>query len=127
MEQSTGDLVRRLSEDTSRLVRDEIRLARLEMLESFGNAKAGAGLFGGAAVAALYGGGAVVAGVILAVALALPAWACALIVGGGLFLFAGLCALAGRGRFRKAAPPLPKEAVAGFRHDIGAVKEGMHR
>lgn len=124
---TTGDLVKKLSEDTSRLVRDEIRLARLEMLDSLGNAKRGAGMFGGAGLAALYGLGAVVAGMVLALALAVPAWAAALIVGAVLFAVAGLLALMGRGRLRRATPPVPKEAVAGVRHDIDVIKGGMQR
>ncbi|WP_189134234.1 phage holin family protein [Wenjunlia tyrosinilytica] len=126
-ERPTGDLVRQLSEQTSTLIRDEIRLARLEMLDSLGNAKSGAGLYGGAGTAALYGVGAVVAGLVLALALAVPAWAAALIVGAVLLAAAGALARMGRGRFRRAAPPLPREAAAGVRQDIDTVKGGLHK
>ena len=124
---STGDLVKKLSQDTSRLVRDEIRLARLEMLDTLGNAKRGAGLFGGAGLMAFYAGAALVATVILALAIALPAWASALITAGLLFLLAGVLALLGRARFRRAAPPVPQEAAAGFKRDIDTIRERMHR
>jgi hypothetical protein len=54
-DRSVGDLVRNLSEDLSRLVRDEIRLAQAEVGEKAKKAGVGIGAFGGAGVAALVG------------------------------------------------------------------------
>ena len=56
-----GELAARLSDDTVRLVRDEIRLARAEMTQKAKAAGVGAGLFGGAGVFAVYGLGVLVA------------------------------------------------------------------
>lgn len=50
-----GELVTRLSDDTVRLVRDEIRLAQAEMTQKAKAAGVGAGLLGGSGVFAVYG------------------------------------------------------------------------
>ena len=47
-ERPVGDLVKQLSEQTSTLIRQELRLAQLEMQEKGKRAGIGAGLFGGA-------------------------------------------------------------------------------
>ncbi|WP_079317580.1 phage holin family protein [Microbispora sp. GKU 823] len=109
---STGELVRRLSEDVSRLIRDELRLARLEMTRKGKRAGMGAGLLGAAGLIAFYGGGALVATAILALALVLPAWASALIIGAALLALAGLIALVGKEQVSRAARPLPTRRCA---------------
>ncbi|ETK32655.1 membrane protein [Microbispora sp. ATCC PTA-5024] len=124
---STGELVRRLSEDVSRLVRDELRLARLEMTEKGKRAGVGAGLLGGAGVLALFGGGALVAAVIMALARVLPGWASAAIVGGALLVLAGVVGLVGKQQVTQATPPMPDEAMRSIRADIDAVKGSAHR
>ena len=45
-----GELVARISDDTVRLVRDEIRLAQAEMIQKAKAAGVGAGMFGGAGI-----------------------------------------------------------------------------
>ena len=77
---STGDLVKLAAEQISRLVRDELQLARVEIGGKAKRFGTGAGLFGAAGVIALYGVATLVATVILLLALVLPAWAAALIV-----------------------------------------------
>ena len=81
----------------------------------------GAGLFGGAGVLVVYGSGALVAAAVLGLAQVLAGWLAALIVGGALVLVAGLLALVGRGQVKRAAPPVPEQAVHSVRADIGAV------
>jgi len=58
---STAQLLTRLSEMTSQLVKDELRLATAELTPKGKKAGMGAGLFGGAGVTALFGVGALVA------------------------------------------------------------------
>jgi hypothetical protein len=120
---STADLVRRAIDQTQTLIRDEVALAKAELAGKARSAAMGGGLFGGAALLGLYGAGALVAAAVLAVALVLPAWAAALIIGGLLLLLAGLLALAGRARLRRAGSPVPEEAVAGVRADLHAVAD----
>jgi hypothetical protein len=66
-----GELFQQLSTQTATLVRQEIKLAQLELQEKGKRAGLGAGMFGGAGVVALYGGGALVAAAVLALATAL--------------------------------------------------------
>jgi Putative Actinobacterial Holin-X, holin superfamily III len=54
-DRSAGDLVKDLSEQVSRLVRDELKLAQVEMTAKGKRAGAGAGLLGGGGLLAWYG------------------------------------------------------------------------
>ncbi|HEY9349805.1 MAG TPA: phage holin family protein [Acidothermales bacterium] len=123
---STAELVSRLGEQVSTLIRSELRLAQVELQEKGKRAGIGVGLFGGAGLVALFGAGALVACAILALALIMDAWLAALIVGVVLLAVAGILALVGRSQVRRAAPPLPTEAVEGIKQDIQTVKERRH-
>jgi membrane protein len=125
--QSAGELASRISEQVSRLVRDELQLAKVELTQKGKRAGFGAGLFGGAGILALYGVAAFVAATILGLAGPVPDWAAALIVGAVLLIAAGIAAVLGRREFTRATPPLPQEAVAGLKEDIQTVKESAHR
>jgi hypothetical protein len=124
---STGELVKQLSEQVSRLVRDELRLAQLEAMQKGKRAGVGAGLFGGAGLVALYGVAALVAAIIAALALALPVWAAALIVAVLLLAAAGVVALRGKQKVQAASPPVPEEAVESVKADVQEVKERARR
>ena len=63
---TVGELARQLPEQISRLVREELRLAQLEMTQKGKRAGIGAGLLGGGGVVALYGVAALLAAVIVA-------------------------------------------------------------
>ena len=122
---STAQLVNQLSEQVSRLARDEIRLAVAELKDKGKHAGVGAGMFGAAGVFAWWGGLSVVAGLILLLTLAVPPWAAALIVAAALLLVAGVAALMGRGQVRRAAAPL--RVVENVHEDIATIKESAHR
>ena len=122
-----GELVSRLSEQVSHLVRDELRLALAELKQKGKRAGIGAGLTGAAGVISLYGLAVLVAAVIAALALVLPVWAAALIVGGVLLLLAGVLALAGIGQVKRGTPPTPDQAIASTKRDIETVKESARR
>ena len=117
-----GDLMSQLSTQTSRLVRDELRLAQKEFQESAKRAGVGAGLFSVAGVLALFGVATVIAAVVAAIALALPVWAAALIVGALLLAAAGVAALVGRRQVQEASP-VPQQTVANVKEDIHEVKD----
>jgi hypothetical protein len=121
---SLGDLVARMSEQTSRLIRDELRLAQLELADKGKKAGIGAGLFGGAGLCAVFGAGCLVAAAILALAGPVPDWAAALIVGVVLFAAAGVAALLGKREVTAATPPMPEEAVTGVKQDVQTLKTG---
>jgi uncharacterized membrane protein YqjE len=124
---STSELVNRAATQVSELIRDELKLAKVELTEKGKKAGLGAGLFGGAGVMALYGAGALIAAGIAALQLVMPVWLAALIVAVALFLVAGVLALSGKKQVRQATPPVPEEAVDGVKRDIETVKERAHR
>ena len=105
-ELSTPQLLSRLSEQTSGLVRDEVALAKTEIRESVRKVGLGAGLFGTAGVVSLYGVGALVAAAILGLSTVLDAWLAAVVVAVVLFVIAGVAALLGRRKVAEGTPPL---------------------
>jgi hypothetical protein len=126
-EASAGELVKQLSEQVPRLIRDELKLAEYEMTRKAKRAGRGAGMFGGSGLLALYGVGCLLAAAIIGLAGVLPAWAAALIVGGPLLAAAGLAALLGKSQVSKATPPVPEQAVQSVRADVEEIKERAHR
>ena len=117
-----GALVHDMTQQMSTLVRDEMRLAQAEMTQKGKAAGLGIGLFGGAGLVALYGVATLIATVILALALAVPAWVSALIVTVVLFAVAGVLALVGKKNVSQATPAKPEEAIAGLKEDIATAK-----
>ena len=124
-DQSTSELVQRASEQITRLVRDEIALAKAELTEKGKHAGIGVGLFGGGGVLALYGVGALIATLIIVFDLFLPLWLAALIVTVVLFAVAGVLALLGKKQVTKATPPEPEAAVASVKADVDEVKHAV--
>lgn len=124
-EQPVGQLVSQLSEQMSTLVRDELALARIEMVEKGKRAGAGAGLLGGAGVIALYGVSALLVTIGALLALVMPVWAAALIVTVVLFIAAGVAALIGKNQVKQAVPPEPEEAMASGKRDVETVKTAI--
>ena len=124
---STGELVSRLSQDVAELVRNELKLAQVEVAGKAKKAGIGAGLFGAAGIVALYAVGVLIATAILALALVLDAWLAALIVGVVLAAVAGIAALTGKKQVAQAAPPVPTETVESVKRDVQAVKKGSER
>jgi uncharacterized membrane protein YqjE len=124
-EPTTGELINRLTEQTTALVRSELQLAKTEMTEKAKHAGVGAGLFGGAGLIALYGVGALIATIILAlVALGLAPWLAALIVTVVLFVIAGIAALVGKKQVSQATPAAPEKTIDSVKRDVETVKGG---
>jgi uncharacterized membrane protein YqjE len=126
-DQQLGDLVKQLSEQTSTLVRKELKLAQLEMQEKGKRAGIGAGLFGGAGLIAFYGGGVLIAAIVLLLATAIEPWLAALIVAVVLFAAAGVAALVGKKQVEQATPPHPEQAIQSTKRDVDVVKQRAAR
>nr|WP_202550122.1 phage holin family protein [Streptomyces sp. SID8352] len=124
---SVGELVGRATEQLSRLVRQEVALAKEELAEKGRRAGRGGGMLGAAGAVAYVGLFALAGAGVAALALVLPVWASALIVTGVLFVVAGLLALTGRSQLRRAVPPKPEEALDGLRADVDTIRERAHR
>jgi uncharacterized membrane protein YqjE len=126
-DRSTGELVKRLTEQTSTLARQEVRLAQLELQEKARHAGLGAGMFGGAGIIGLYALGALIAGAVIVLGTAVTPWLAAVIVAAALALIAGAMALAGRRQVRQATPPAPERALESVKRDLGTLKESAKR
>ena len=122
---SIGELMSQLSSQTSRLVRDEIRLAQKEFQESAKHAGIGAGLLSVAGLLAILGLATFIAAGVAALSLVLQVWAAALIVGAVLFVAAGIAALLSRKEAREATPAAPR-TVETIKADIQEVKDARH-
>lgn len=115
---STGELLKQLSEQTTALVRKELELAKAELTEKGKSAGAGAGMFGGAAVAGMLALGALTACIVLLLAQAMDAWVAALIVTVVYAAIAGALALVGRDRVREGMPLAPEQTVESVKEDV---------
>jgi Putative Actinobacterial Holin-X, holin superfamily III len=119
---SLAELVKQLSEQSSRLARQEVELAKAELAVKGKRAGIGAGLFGGAGAFGFYGLGALIAAAILALATAVTAWLAALIVAAVLATIAGILALQGKSKVEQATPPVPEQATESVKEDVQFAK-----
>ena len=126
-ERSVSELLQQASKQTATLVRQEIRLAQVELQEKGKRAGLGAGMFGGAGVVALYGVGALIATVIMLLATAMEPWLGALIVAVVLLAVAGVLALTGKKQVEQATPPVPERALESVQDDVDEVKARAKR
>src|ERR1700759_446732 len=114
---SIGELVKQLSEQSSRLARQEVELAKAELAIKGKQAGIGAGMFGGAGVFGFYGLGALIAAAVLVPATAVTAWLAALIVAAVLAAIGGILALQGKHKVEEATPPVPEQATESVKED----------
>src|SRR5829696_7934291 len=121
-ERSVGELVQQLSQQTSALIRQEMRLAQAELTEKGKHAGKGAGMFGGAGLVALYGVGALVAAAIVGLGTLIEPWIAAVIVGAVLLAVAGILALTGKKQVEHATPPKPEKTLESVQRDVDTVK-----
>jgi hypothetical protein len=119
---SLAELVKQLSEQSSRLARQEVELAKAELAVKGKRAGIGAGMFGGAGAFGFYGLGALVAAGVLALATAVTAWLAALIVAVVLAAVAGVLALVGKHEVEEATPPVPEQATESVKEDVQVAK-----
>ncbi|GAB2775276.1 phage holin family protein [Streptomyces chlorus] len=126
-EHSVGELVGQATEQVSRLVRQEVALAKVELAEKGRRAGRGGGMLGAAGAFAYAGllataftGGA-------ALSLVLSVWAAALIIAAVLFVIAGVLAVLGRGQLRQATPATPERTLDSVKADVEEIKERAHR
>jgi uncharacterized membrane protein YqjE len=119
---SISELTKELSEQTTRLAQKEIELAKVELSAKGKQVGIGLGAFGGAGLVAVLGLGALVATVILLLATAMTAWLAALIVTVVLLAVAGVLALLGRSRVKKAGSPVPEQTIETVKADVQEAK-----
>lgn len=117
-----GALIAQASEQSSQLIRDEIRLAQAETTEKLKHAGVGVASFGTAGILALYGVGLLLAAAVAGLATALSVWLSALIIGVVVLVVAGIAALVGKKQVGEATPLAPQRAVAGAKLDVATIK-----
>jgi uncharacterized membrane protein YqjE len=121
-ERSIGELLTQLSQETTTLVRQELELAKAELTEKGKEAGKGAGMFGGAGLLGLLAAGALTACIIAALDTAMPLWLAALIVAVVYGAIAGVLALQGRNRVKRATPPVPEQTIDSTKEDVAWAK-----
>jgi uncharacterized protein YacL len=124
-EWSLGDLLGQLSEETTRLVHQEIELAKAELTQKGKQAGMGAGMFGGAGVVGFLALAALTACFIFALDIVLPAWLAALIVAVVYGAIAAVLAMRGRAKLRQATPLVPEQAIQTTKEDVQWAKTQM--
>ncbi len=124
---STPQLIQQLTEQTKTLVRQEVKLAQLELGAKAKRAGAGAGALGAALVLVYFAVMVLLAAAVLGLATVVAGWLAALIVAGALILLALGLALFGKGQFSKALPPAPAAAIASTKADVAALKSAAGR
>lgn len=117
-EPSTGELVKELADEVRTLLRQEMRLAKLEVGEKGRRLGSGAIVLAAAGFLAFFAFAAATVTAILALSIVMsPLWA-SLIVAGGYALTAGILALVGVARLRRIGPPVPEETLASVKEDV---------
>ena len=121
---SIGELINRISENITGLVKGEIELARAKALRMANTAGVGAALLTVAAIAALFGLGFLLSTIVDLLAMVMPVWAAKLLVAIILFAVAVATALPGRDKLREAKADKPEPQVR-LREDVDAVKKAV--
>ena len=117
-DRSTADLFKKLSDETTTLVRREIDLAKAELAEKGKKAGLGAGMFGGAGLFGVGAFAALTTCLIAALDSAMPLWLAALIVAVVYAAVAAVLALTGKGKVQEAGPPVPEQAIESTKEDV---------
>jgi len=120
-----GELFNRLSEQSSRLVRAEIELAKAELAQKAKASAIGIGLFVGAGLLGFFGFAVLITTAILGLANAVPAWLAALIIAVVLLGLTGLLGLLGKRSLDRGMPPNPARATENVKQDVKAIRKGL--
>ena len=124
-EQPLGELLKQLSEETTRLVRQELELAKAELTQKGKQAGAGAGLFGAAGAIGFLALAALTTCFILALNAVMPAWLAALLVAVVYGVVAAVLAMRGRAKVKQATPPVPEQTIETVKEDVEWAKTQM--
>jgi putative superfamily III holin-X len=117
-EEGLPDLLKRLSNETTTLMKQELDLAKAEMAEKGKQAGKGAGMFGAAGLLGLGAFGAFTAFLIALLQTAVNhTWLAALIVTAVYGAIAGVLALQGKNKIQEATPPMPEQTVETLKED----------
>lgn len=116
------ELLRALPTLIINLIKAELAQFKKELAFKAKHVGIGIGFFVVAAAFGFFALGVLVAAAVLGIAVALPPWLAALIVGVALLVIAGLLAFGGVRFLSKGMPPMPTESVESVKEDVEAVK-----
>jgi hypothetical protein len=115
-EPGLGELVGQATKELSTLVRQEVALAKTELASEVAKAGRGAGMFGGAGVAAIYGLTFLSLAAMFGLGAFLPLGWAALIVGVGYLVAATIFLLTGKKAFTDFSP-VPERTIRTLKED----------
>ncbi|WP_324649369.1 phage holin family protein [Georgenia sp. H159] len=122
---TVGELVARISDQFSRILRGEIELIQVKATEKAKKVGAGAAMFAVAALLGFFAFALLLTTAVLGLAEALPAWLSALIVAVVLLVIAAIVALVGKKLLQSGEAPSAEDTKANLKADIDAVKKGL--
>lgn len=123
---SVGELVARISDQFSRILRGELELIQVKATEKAKKVGAGAAMFAVAGLLGFFAFALLLTTAVLGLAEALPAWLSALIVAVVLLVIAAIVALVGKKMLQSGEAPSAEETKKNLKADIDAVKKGLH-
>ncbi len=126
-EASTRELIRSLLTDVRLVAAHEVELAKLELKDKTARLGIAGGILAGAALIAVFALGTLTAAAVLGLAIVLPSWAAALIVGGALVIVAVVLFLVGRARMWSAGLPAPTDTIEVAKEDVAWVRRETDR
>jgi uncharacterized membrane protein YqjE len=115
-ERSIADIVKDTLSNVQDIIRSEVQLAKVELTQEARKASVAGIMFGAAAVTGFLGFAFCCLCVVYALALVMPAWAAALIVGVGLFVIAAIAFSIGRERWKKVK--MPEKTIFTVKEDV---------
>jgi uncharacterized membrane protein YqjE len=121
-DRSFSDVMQDIVHNVQEIVRSEVRLAKTEIGEEAAKAKSSAVLLGAGAVTAIFATFYLLFTIFQALALLMPPWAAALIVGAALAIVATLMLMAGVRRF-KQIHPAPERTVETIKENVEWAKQ----
>jgi uncharacterized membrane protein YqjE len=121
-DRSLSDVLQDILRNVQEIVRSEVRLAKTEIREEAGKAKFSAVLIGAGAVTAIFAILFLLFMIVYALALFMPSWAAALIVGAALAILATLMLMGGIRRFKQIRPT-PERTVEIIKENVEWAKQ----
>ena len=124
-DQGVSDLIKGISDDVKLLVRDEIQLAKAELVPAAKNAGIGAGLFGAAGYFAICALSVLYFAAAFALAQVVDTWLAFLIVGVVLLLIAAVLGLVGFVLVKRVKAP--EKTIANANATVAELKAAVQR
>ena len=122
-----SELLRSLLADIRLMLRREAELAKLEVKDRGSRLGIAGGIMAGAAVVALLALGTLIAAAVAGLAIVLPLWAAALIVGTVLVMVAVVIFVVGRARMRAVGSLAPTATIETAREDVAWIRREAGR